>query len=53
MAKFQFKVKSGGAKLDYKPSKVPAGLSPREADLYNQFYSSVERDLLSVGKNCK
>ena len=39
MAKFQFKGKSSSAKLNYKPSKVPAGLNPREADLYNRFYS--------------
>ena len=42
MAKVQFKGKSGSVKLNYKPLKVPAGLSPREVDLYNRFYSSVE-----------
>lgn len=53
MAKFQFKGKSSSAKLNYKPSKVPAGLSPREVDLYNRFYSSVEGDLRAVGKKSK
>lgn len=53
MAKVQFKGKSGSAKLNYKPSKVPTGLSTREADLYNTFYSSVESDLRAVGKKSK
>lgn len=53
MAKFQFKGKSSSAKLNYKPSKVPAGLSTREEDLYNRFYSSVESDLRAVGKKSK
>ena len=53
MAKFQFKGKSSSAKLNYKPLKVPVGLSSREADLYNRFYSYVESDLRAVGKKSK
>lgn len=53
MAKVQFKRKSSGAKLNYKPLKVPAGLSPREVDLFNRFYNSVESDLRAVGKKSK
>lgn len=53
MAKFQFKVKSSSAKLNYKPVKVPKGLNQKELLMYNRFYNSVEGDLRAVGKKSK